>query len=106
MLCGIGGFGSAQASAQSGIAGAVARSAAAAGEVARASGGPIATDSGDSFTLSGAARAQFAQAQQQSDSIEHGLIEQDQAKHELTANVRVMQTADDMLASLMSIGGR
>jgi hypothetical protein len=60
---------------------------------------------GDIVTLSSGARAQFEQANQ-AGSLEHGLIEQGQAKHDLAANVRVLQTADAMLAELMSIGGR
>jgi hypothetical protein len=57
-------------------------------------------------TLSGAAKAQFEQTQNQGGSLEHGLIEQTIAKHELVANVRVLRTADEMLGALMSLGSR
>jgi hypothetical protein len=96
------------ATAQSGIAKAVSRFAAAAAEVAgTASKGASGEAAGpDTATFSSAARAQLALAGNAEDSLEHGMIEETQAKSDLTANVRVLQTADEVMGALLSIGSR
>jgi hypothetical protein len=98
-MAGIQGIGAVGASAQTGIANAVSRFSAAATEVATSSVGA----GDDSASFSGAARAQLAQSQ---GSLEHGLTEQDAAQHDLAANVRVLQTADEMFGTLTSIGSK
>jgi hypothetical protein len=89
-----------------GIAQAVSRFAAAASEVATAASATSGTIPTDTVSFSGAARAQWAESQTPEASLEHGLIEQGQAKHELAANVRVLQTADKMMGILVSLGAK
>jgi hypothetical protein len=101
-MLGIQGISSVASTAQTGIANAVSRFSAAATEVAQSTVGT----GGDTVTLSGAARAQLAQSQGGEGSLEHGLIEQTSATHDLTANVRVLQTADEMFGTLVSIGAK
>jgi hypothetical protein len=91
-------------SAQSGIARAVSRFSAAASEVAESTAGS-GGGGDDSVSISTAARAQFAETAGVG-SLEHGLIEEGQAKQDLTANVRVLQTADEMFGTLVSIGSK
>ena len=74
-----------------------------AGSAASASAG---ADGPDTATFSSAARAQLALAGNATGSLEHGLIEETQAKQDVTANVRVLQTADQVMDALMSIGSR
>ena len=104
MLDRIQSLGSVGSSAQSGIARAISRFSAAASEVAESTAGSGGAGD-DSVSISAAARAQFAQTGGIG-SLEHGLIEEGQAKQELTANVRVLQTADEMFGTLVSIGSK
>jgi hypothetical protein len=92
-------------SAQSGITRAISRFSSAASEVAESTAGSGGAGD-DTASFSTAARAQFAQAQGGVGSLEHGLIEEGQAKQDLAANVRVLQTADEMFGTLVSIGSK
>lgn len=104
MLDRIQGLPSVGSSAQSGIASAISRFTAAASEVAQSTAGSGGAGD-DTVEISTAARAQFAQTGGIG-SLEHGLIEAGQAKHDLAANVRVLQTADEMFGTLVSIGSK
>jgi len=101
MAAALSGISPAMGAALTGIRGSIERFNSASAEVSRAAAegaGEV-----DTASFSGTALAKLKEKHDPDASLERGLVNQRLAAHDLAANVRVIQTADQMMKSLMDI---
>jgi hypothetical protein len=108
----ISGISSALGSAVGGVRHATDRFAIASAQVTKAAalgageGGSDQASGPDTATFSSAALAMLGGAGAPEGDLAQAFVDQSLAKNELAANVRVINTADDMMKDLLSLGGK